>query len=218
MNKLIDVYPELGIGYHTREDVEAIWALQEVRCYFCECRLETDPEFGTYHKDHLRPKSLGGPDWPHNIALTCPMCNQKKLTKGEGQYWNVLARTKGKDWVRARRVNLRTQRCAKRALSEVRFDERWDAILAFHDWLTDLVCDKMKINPDTQPIPLIKMKEEIVYLGYGVWRNELRVRFRRRYSAWYYPSGRTRSMRIWFNRYGGRLADSVVDMVNSYGQ
>jgi hypothetical protein len=32
----------------------------------------------TFHVEHIVPRSAGGPDTPHNLALACPSCNLGK--------------------------------------------------------------------------------------------------------------------------------------------
>lgn len=63
-------------GTHTRADVQAQYDRQHGECYYCHKRVGD-----TYHADHVVPLSRGGSDWPDNIVIACPTCNQRKREK-----------------------------------------------------------------------------------------------------------------------------------------
>jgi len=42
-------------GRHLKEDIEAIYVLQNGKCFYCKCDLQ-----GNYQKDHIHPLSTGG--------------------------------------------------------------------------------------------------------------------------------------------------------------
>jgi 5-methylcytosine-specific restriction endonuclease McrA len=63
-------------GSHTADDIEAIYASQKGRCYWCQERVGKD-----YHVDHRIPMSRGGTNNPDNIVIACPHCNQSKKDK-----------------------------------------------------------------------------------------------------------------------------------------
>lgn len=54
------------------------------RCQHCSTDLPREPRAG-WHIDHIVPISLGGPDTPANVQLSCPTCNWKKWAHLEGQ-------------------------------------------------------------------------------------------------------------------------------------
>ena len=53
------------------------------RCRICSVELPYAPN--AFHLDHIVPLSLGGPDAPANLQLTCPGCNREKWANLEGQ-------------------------------------------------------------------------------------------------------------------------------------
>ncbi len=63
-------------GNHTAADVDAQYARQRGRCYWCGERVGQ-----TYHVDHVIPLKLGGSNAPENIVVACPRCNQVKHAK-----------------------------------------------------------------------------------------------------------------------------------------
>jgi len=58
-------------GFHTRDDIEALFSRQSGRCAHCD-----SPE--KLEIDHIVPISKGGSDWPHNLQLLCRSCNATK--------------------------------------------------------------------------------------------------------------------------------------------
>lgn len=62
-----------GINY-TPCDIEAQYAGQGGKCYWCEESLATTG----YHIDHVVPLSRGGSNHPDNIVLACRSCNLRK--------------------------------------------------------------------------------------------------------------------------------------------
>lgn len=63
-------------GSHTAADIEAHYATQQGKCYWCGISLE-----GNYHVDHIIPISKGGSNDPGNICCSCPFCNLSKHDK-----------------------------------------------------------------------------------------------------------------------------------------
>ena len=53
------------------------------KCRICNAELPYAPN--AFHLDHIVPLSLGGPDTPANLQLTCPGCNRTKWANLEGQ-------------------------------------------------------------------------------------------------------------------------------------
>lgn len=63
-------------GSYGNVSADVIWQMYEDQsglCAYCEV-----PLFGTYHIDHMIPLCNGGIHEWHNIAITCPDCNQRK--------------------------------------------------------------------------------------------------------------------------------------------
>lgn len=71
-------------GSHTAEDIEAQYARQKGRCYWCKDKL------GRYHVDHVVPLCLGGSNGPENLVIACPTCNCKKHTKHPMEFAGVM--------------------------------------------------------------------------------------------------------------------------------
>lgn len=53
------------------------------RCKICGVELKLEPN--GFHIDHIVPISLGGPDIPANVQLSCQPCNNGKHANLEGQ-------------------------------------------------------------------------------------------------------------------------------------
>lgn len=62
-------------GTYTKQDIDKIYALQKGKCVNCLMA------FGKYHIDHIMPLALGGDNYPTNLQLLCPKCNQSKKDK-----------------------------------------------------------------------------------------------------------------------------------------
>lgn len=63
-------------GAHTAEDIKRIHAAQNYKC--AECRAPTKKQ---KHVDHVMPLALGGSNWPENLQILCPLCNDIKGAK-----------------------------------------------------------------------------------------------------------------------------------------
>lgn len=63
-------------GAHTASDIQAQYARQKGRCYWCGEKVGDD-----FHVDHIVPLSRGGADWPDNLVIACPACNMSKHNK-----------------------------------------------------------------------------------------------------------------------------------------
>jgi 5-methylcytosine-specific restriction endonuclease McrA len=60
-------------GTHTAEDIKRIGDAQGWKCHWCKT-----PTRRCYHVDHIVPLAKGGSNWPSNLAIACPACNQRK--------------------------------------------------------------------------------------------------------------------------------------------
>jgi 5-methylcytosine-specific restriction endonuclease McrA len=63
-------------GSYTRQDIERMLAEQKFICAACPADLTE-----CFHIDHKLPLSRGGSNWPINLHLLCPSCNQSKGNK-----------------------------------------------------------------------------------------------------------------------------------------
>ena len=65
-------------GRYTREDVRRLYFQQGGKCANLACWKSIRRK---YHIDHIIPLILGGSNWPNNLQLLCPGCNQAKSAK-----------------------------------------------------------------------------------------------------------------------------------------
>lgn len=66
----------LAEGRHTTADVKRRLLLQGFKCADCGKSVKSE-----YHVDHITPIALGGSNWPSNLQILCPSCNQHKHAK-----------------------------------------------------------------------------------------------------------------------------------------
>lgn len=62
-------------GHHTAQDITSLFSDQKGLCY-----CGKDLSLG-YHVDHKTPLSREGSNWPENLQLLCPFCNDSKGAK-----------------------------------------------------------------------------------------------------------------------------------------
>lgn len=74
-------------GRHTAEDVLNILRQQKYRCANCAVSVKD-----RYHVDHVMPLVKGGSNWPDNLQILCPTCNNKKHSKDPIQWANENGR------------------------------------------------------------------------------------------------------------------------------
>lgn len=60
-------------GRHSPQDIIALFQKQKGICAACPSNLSPK-----YHVDHILAIARGGSNWPSNLQLLCPPCNQSK--------------------------------------------------------------------------------------------------------------------------------------------
>lgn len=78
-------------GHFSAADVRAQHKRQKGECYYCGADTR-----GSYHIDHVVPLSRGGTNFPDNIVISCPTCNQSKGNKLLHE-WVGYSNRKGQD-------------------------------------------------------------------------------------------------------------------------
>lgn len=63
-------------GRYTAEDITRLLEGQKYKCASCNKSVRKK-----YHVDHIMPIALGGTNWPANLQILCPKCNQQKHAK-----------------------------------------------------------------------------------------------------------------------------------------
>lgn len=74
-------------GEFTAPDIQRIGDRQKWKCHWCGVPTKHD-----YHVDHLISLAKGGTNWPSNLVIACPPCNQSKGASDPLDY----ARRKGR--------------------------------------------------------------------------------------------------------------------------
>lgn len=76
-------------GTHNASDVEVILVRQKFKCAECgkSVRMKTDR-----HVDHIMPIALGGSNWPSNLQILCPFCNQSKGARHPADFARKMGR------------------------------------------------------------------------------------------------------------------------------
>lgn len=63
-------------GRLTAADIKRQYQAQRGKCHWCSIKVGKN-----YHVDHIVPLARGGSNWPENIVIACPSCNQSKGSK-----------------------------------------------------------------------------------------------------------------------------------------
>lgn len=107
-------------GWHTKDDLEKIYQIQNGQCYFCDEAISLQKGAQACQVDHLVAVSRTGSDWPENLRLVCLPCNSHKGASPEAAFLRSLAKRKGEKWRQEKVVNNATVRKAIRKVSENR--------------------------------------------------------------------------------------------------
>lgn len=107
-------------GVFTKSDIVDIWHLQQGACYFCGVPLKTPTEKHPFHIDHIVPLSLGGDEWPDNLALLCQHCNNVKHVKSENEYWHICESVHGKELIERQKAKAKIIRPVRLKLGKAR--------------------------------------------------------------------------------------------------
>ena len=105
-------------GVFEKSDLQKIFEIQNGQCYFTGEHISLENR--TYSIDHLTPVCNGGSFWPRNIALVTKDTNQNKHYRTKAQYFNVLAKQKGEDWVKIRKEVCRDIDKRRREIDKLR--------------------------------------------------------------------------------------------------
>jgi len=105
------------VGHHSEKEIEALYKLQKGECYYCGNKLGKLGIKKAFDKDHIKPLAMGGTNWLSNIALSCQPCNNKKHSKSEKEFWQVLEKDFGKKFVKSRKAAIKSYSEEKRKLS-----------------------------------------------------------------------------------------------------
>lgn len=216
-DKLIVLGRSGGSGFSRKEDIQSLWDMQEGLCYFCAMSLVVDGARIEFDVDHLEPLCHGGTNWPDNLALTCRPCNAKKHFRTERQYWNVLKKERGVDWVAKQRKRVAAIRQSRKALATARLAERWDALVEFQSKLTADVWTWLGLDAGTDAIPPIRLEEHWGAKSIGPMSRQdvwiMQVRLGRRSTSIDLPPGGRRSIKIWYGKNRDALVESIAEMV-----
>ncbi len=103
-------------GFHTDEQVLAVWHLQDGRCYYCGDLLGAPDTEHAFQKDHVVSLDLMGTHWIENIALTCVRCNSSKGAMSEKAFRKELSKLIGSERVEKRAIETKDHKRLKRKL------------------------------------------------------------------------------------------------------
>lgn len=72
-------------GSHSASDIVRLMEAQGSKCACCKRAISE-----IYHVDHIEPLSKGGSNWPSNLQLLCPPCNQSKSDKNPEVFMQTM--------------------------------------------------------------------------------------------------------------------------------
>lgn len=91
-NRIYSLY-NYSNGIYAKEDLDAIYEIQEGKCYY-----SGEPLDGKYSIDHIIPVIDEGSSWPINIALCLSLLNSQKRDTSKAKFMNKLERSRDKEW------------------------------------------------------------------------------------------------------------------------
>jgi 5-methylcytosine-specific restriction endonuclease McrA len=69
-------------GHFSPQDIRNQYDKQSGKCFWCSKMVGN-----VFHVDHIIPLSRWGTNWPSNIVISCPFCNDSKGNKMPFQEW-----------------------------------------------------------------------------------------------------------------------------------
>ena len=150
-----------------------------MNCAYCQ-RIS-----GTLHRDHVVPRSRGGPDAAFNIVMACELCNSEKRDKTAMEWLGEQC----PDEVRQieDRVNARLARdFAKRDSSKRK--QSMPQYVAFHAMPNGNVDYAGEIVSETEETLSIQILDAFMATGCGMWcpSGEVKVFLRQECRIWKY--------------------------------
>lgn len=155
-----------GFGFHRKQNIEAILAAQDGLCFFCTSVLQDEDGHVKFDVDHLQPLCNEGTDWPDNLALTCPPCNSEKHWRTERQYWNLLKKKHGIEWVQERRARTKRIKRVGKKLTAANIEERNLALAQLLENLRDKLRSRSR-SVATEPDIHIEERRMVVDQNYS---------------------------------------------------
>ncbi len=76
-------------GHFYQSDIDSLLDKQKEICAAPHCNTSLSI---TFHIDHRKPLSRGGSNWPKNLQLLCPFCNDSKGSKTMEEWAKWLSR------------------------------------------------------------------------------------------------------------------------------
>ncbi len=85
-----DVFLATQNHFYTKSDLEAIWKIQDGKCYYTGKLLGRSFRSAKFHVDHIVPLCNGGVDAPWNLALCTARINVRKSGKDRETFLDEL--------------------------------------------------------------------------------------------------------------------------------
>ncbi|MES9859195.1 MAG: hypothetical protein ABW166_21820 [Sedimenticola sp.] len=105
-------------GVCEKEDLKEIYKMQNECCYFTGKPILND--LSNASLDHLEPVRSSGSYWPANLVYVLREVNQEKHFMTAAQYWRLLEKRHGTEWVKERKKVTRKFDEKRRAVSRKR--------------------------------------------------------------------------------------------------
>lgn len=136
-SKMRHVRERMAEGFYTKTDIELLFELQAGNCAYCNAPLTNSKGKKCFDIEHIIPLSNSGTEWPDNIFLACPKCNNRKLDHDVSFIWKLLQKEKGKEFVSRQKKFLKTLNEPRKKISDRRKQEYLDSYNAapFLSWI-----------------------------------------------------------------------------------